>query len=643
MCGFTGIFHKNNFTYKETIFSMSDTIAHRGPDDSGYYFDESIGIGHNRLSIIGLSDAGRQPFFSQKKDIIAVFNGEIYNYRFIKKQLISLGYRFNGDSDGEIIPHLYKEKGLDFISELDGMFSILVYDKNKRCIYLFRDQFGIKPLYYYVEENYLIFGSEIKSIIASEMVKKKVDMQAIHDFLSLSYVPEPQTGFDGIYALEPSHQLFFSDYKPTIKRYSPHEKKDYNFSNEKNIKNQCKRVIGDSVKKHMISDVPIGSFLSGGIDSSLVSFYANSFNPNISLFNMGFPDEEYDESKYAKMIASTMDANYHQIEISANSADENLISIIMNHFDQPFADSSLIPTYLLSREISDHVKVALSGDGGDEFFAGYENNYRMYVILKLKKIPKVIRSAIIKMSTRFSRFLPNYYRKIKKAIDLSNKEPYEILFSLKSYLNEEQKFRLYSENILNNEILKDVKPTKRLFFDKNYTDNDLSISSIIDYISRNALKISLHSDMLKKVDMMSMLNGLEVRVPFLTNSVYNFSKKLDHKQKLKGSTSKVILRNILSDIFPKDIYKKKKWGFGIPIDKYASNSFNKFLKDTLLSDNSRIKNFINVRLVENWLNIFFNEQNNFEKISRVGLYQRIFMMLSLELWLRRFDLDISKK
>ncbi|MBA3827741.1 MAG: asparagine synthase (glutamine-hydrolyzing) [Taibaiella sp.] len=635
MCGICGIYFKKSSADKLLDLGKRalQTLNHRGPDDEGYYNDDQLFLGHKRLSIIDVSPNGHQPMVSNDGNIITIFNGELYNYNEYRELLLQKGYVFKGHSDTEIIPNLYQEYGIEFIQFIKGIFAIALYDKQKNELFLIRDRIGIKPLYYYENDTYLSLASELKAILADEDIKPEIDHQAIYDYLSLSYIPEPATGFKGIYSLLPGHYLKCANGKVSIQRYEEENTAVEMYATPQEAAKQLKNIISNSVSKQLMSDVPIGTFLSGGIDSSLVTaFSAIASDKKVNSFTVKFPDQAFDESYYAKLMAESAGTIYNELNIEQGQVSAAQLKDILIHFDQPFGDSSAIPMHLISCMIRDKITVALSGDGGDEFFCGYEVSWRFPFVLKLKKIPLPIRKLLVAGIYPLRYLSSSRYRQYKKLVQLTFNEEHIILQNFFSYLNEKDKDELY---IAGFRAIKNVVPTTRLF--KEIFQKYGSEGSVEAYNKR----YSLPGDMLKKVDMMSMKASIEVRVPLLYEDVIACSRKIPKEWKYKFGHGKLMLRDLLATMAPDEVVNKKKWGFGIPLDKALAPDAMDFIRHTLSADDALIYHFIKKEVVGKWLDMFFTGTNDQLSISRIGLYQRIYMLLSLELWLQHYKPAIS--
>lgn len=631
MCGICGIYDKKTESKLTTEIGRKAMLSlhHRGPDDQGEYSNNEIFLGHKRLSIIDVSSTGRQPMWSNDGRYVCVFNGEIYNFQEQREALLAKGYTFKGHSDSEVIPNLYQEFGISFIDKIKGIFSIAIYDTQTSELFLIRDRLGIKPLYYYADNGHLAFGSELKAILTDERIPRKVDHQAVYDFLSFSYIPEPATGFQNIYSLLPGHYLVYNGNKAIIKRYITNVAPQY-YNSPAEAEADIKKTLEHTVKLQMVSDVNIGTFLSGGIDSSLVTAFSAKSSPTpVNSFTVKFADQAFDESYYAKIMADHVGTVYNELYIEEKTVNKDTLKDILVHFDQPFGDSSGIPTYLISRMIKDKITVALSGDGGDEFFAGYEVSWRFPFVLGLKKIPALVRHIMIAALWPLRFISSSRYRQYKKLLKLTFKEEHIILQNFFSYLNEENKKELYLDSFLKKHEY--INATTRIF--KDIFDNNPAEKVIEAYNKR----YSLPGDMLKKVDMMSMKASIEVRVPLLYEDVIACSERVPRKWKYKFGKGKIQLRNILATEAPDEVVNKKKWGFGIPLDKSLTPDAFEFIKETLQNDKAGIYKFVRKEKVMEWLHLFFTGTNDGLTISRIGLYHRIYMLLSIELWLQKYN------
>lgn len=604
MCGINGYILNNNTENNYLLIQkMNQLINHRGPDDSGSYIDsienKSIGMGMTRLSIIDLV-SGNQPMFSSDNSIVIIFNGEIYNYKELKKDLaLRFDIKFLTDSDTEVVLRLYETCGVKSFKLLDGMFSITIYDKNISKIYIARDYFGEKPLYYTKNNNGLIWGSELKSIISILKTKPSISKKALSLYFQLTYIPAPFTIYDNIYKLKANNYLEINIANSSYEEKLVHEEKQPS-KNKKIIFEDAKKITHDlvmeSVISRSISDVPIGTFLSGGVDSSIVSLcLAKNKSTPIDTFSIGFENKSFDETDKSTLVSKLIGSKHHQFIVDNKSIEKDINKVLLN-FDEPFADSSALPTYMVSKLTSNHVKVALTGDGGDEVFGGYNKYY------------------IGKLNKNYTRLIPEFFHSLlNNSINFianDKKDERGIRYKFKRFVqsvnyNDDFYFNIISLAFQNNEL-------SRLFLDLYDNNNPLKyfqknnkLISINDF--RNFDKIvSLEGDMLVKVDRVSMLNSIECRAPFLNKKIWDFTNSLPDDFLLNGWDKKHLLKGAFKDYFPKNFLNKSKKGFEIPVGDWLRTILKNELisfcnKDFLKEQNLFNPNYI-IPIVANHLN-----------------------------------------
>lgn len=548
MCGITGF----NWDDKKLVKKMTSSLRHRGPDDFGIYTDRGISLGHRRLSIIDLSKKGKQPMTNENGDIIVVFNGEIYNFKELKDVLEKSGHKFKSNSDTEVIVHGYEEYKEKIIEKLDGMFAFALWDAKKKKLILARDKIGIKSVYYYFDKKKFIFASEIKAILLHEL-ERNINYQAVSDYLELRHPSGEETILCRIKRILPGEYLVYE--KGKIKRNKYWKFPEFEVKNNPDAK-KLDKIIESSIKKRLMSDVPVGVFLSGGLDSSTMVAYLSRFSKNIKTFSIGF-DDPSDEVKYAEIVAEKFNTEHKEI-ISSKKILELLPKVIWN-MDEPLADPASAPTYLLSREVSKYVKVILAGDGGDEVFGGYQSinsaKYLQYVMSVPWFIRKKIMSPVLKKASTFF----NYPKK-------------QMAYLAGEVLEENDKKSAYKKI----EYLPFEKDTKRVLFEKNISNKINLNSSLDNYIKNKNLINGIYefyfkewvpNDLLLKADKMSMAHGLEIRVPYLDTKLVEFSAGLDNKYK----QNRYLFRKIASKMLPKVIMNKKKQGFTLPISNWFIN------------------------------------------------------------------------
>lgn len=541
MCGFCG-FTGDIADRENIIIGMMNKIIHRGPDSAGTHSDEDVTMGFRRLSIIGLED-GSQPMYNEDGSIVICFNGEIYNYQPIKEMLIEKGHVFKSHADTEVLIHLYEEKGEEMLNDLRGMFAFAIYDMKNKKLFAARDFFGIKPFYYGVFNNHMLFGSEIKSFLAFPDFKKEVNTVALENYLTFQYSVLDETFFKDVYKLKPGHYLVYKDGKIDIKRYFQPRFEPEKAGLQDTIK-KIEDVMLDSVKTHKISDVEVGSFLSSGVDSS---FVAATFKGD-KTFTVGFDYEKYNEIGYAEKLSEKVGIDNYSKIISTDEYWDSL-GKIQYHMDEPLADPSAVALYFVSKLASKHVKVALSGEGADEFFGGY-NIYREPMDLQITKlIPKPLRKGIAAIMKALPfRFKGKNYL-IRASMDLEDR----FIGNAKMFSEKER------ERILKNPTGKyNHKEITKPYYDFTKGQDDVTRMQFID------LNLWMVGDILLKADKMSMANSLEVRVPFLDKEVFEVARHVQPDYRVNREATKYAFRMAAKDYLPEEVASKKKLGFPVP-------------------------------------------------------------------------------
>jgi asparagine synthase (glutamine-hydrolysing) len=624
MCGICGIFsfEKGASIQPGVIRQMTQVLTHRGPDDEGIYINKNIGLGHRRLSIIDLT-TGHQPISNQDGTLWIVYNGEVYNYLELMDKLKSLGHIFKTRSDTETIIHAYEEWGDDFVNRLRGMFAFAIWDEKNNKLLLARDRLGIKPLHYMIDRNRIVFGSEIKSILQDPMVKKEVDFEALEDYFTYLYVRAPRTMFKGIKKLLPGHVLICTPEAIRLKEYW-----DLNFSNvtdasEGYYTDKLIALLEESVRIRLMSEVPLGAFLSGGIDSSsVVAIMSGLLDSPVITSSIGFEDEKFNEIHYAKKVADRFNTDHHEFIVKPDAL--KLLPKLVWHFDEPFADSSAIPTYYVSETARRHVTVALSGDGGDENFAGYRNYFIDRLENYFRIMPDWFRKALFGNMAKIypkADYLPQFLRG-KTFLQNVSVPPARAYHNTKSTFKSEIKNRLYSKE-LKNEINKyDPFTVFEDYYNKANTDDHLSRILYVD------MKTYLVDDILTKVDRMSMANSLEVRVPILDHIFMEFVATIPSDLKLKGKTGKYIFKKALRDLVPEEILERKKWGFGVPIGSWFRNEIKEFTEEILFSSKSRQRGYFDVDYIQK---MWKEHQRGIKNYTH-----HLWILLMFEMWHQTF-------
>jgi len=614
MCGIVGAVDPKGID-QPLLLKMRDSMVYRGPDDSGIWvsLDRTIGLAHRRLSIIDLTEAGRQPMSDPEEKVWLIFNGEIYNFLEIRKDLEKNGYVFKSHTDTEVILYAYKEWGTDCLEKFNGMFAFGIYDDREKIIFLARDRVGKKPLYYSLSSGKLIFASELKALLYDETLSRKIDFHALNHYLAFGYIGEDLCIYNGIKKLLPAHAMVYHirDGSSRIWKYwEPPEPSNRNFS-ENELLEELEEILKDAVRLRMISDVPIGAFLSGGIDSSLVvAMMSRVLKETVKTFTIGFEEARYNELPYARVVANHFNTEHRELIVKIDGL--SILPKLVKHFDEPFADSSMIPTY--SKATKEFITVALSGDGGDELFGGYSSylgTLGNYYIARW--IPLALRKQIGKIGE----IAPKKMRHRRQLIRLQY-DPYGAFIDRSTcmYFNEFHRKSLFQSDIL---LSLDHDFLRPELFRREYIMR--CPYDFINALSHCDFKTYLPDDILVKVDRCSMLVSLEVRSPMLDYRIVEFSFKNIHgRMKVKGLTTKYLLKKLARKILPDQLQLNRKWGFSIPLERWFRGSFFTELKGRLLEDH----------------NIFFNkpyiEKLLVEHKSGVDHSGRLFVLLVFSLW-----------
>lgn len=614
MCGIAGkaYFHKNKPVLLQELKAMSEKIVHRGPDDEGFYIsnDKRVGFVSRRLAIIDLSPKGHMPMTYLSRYTIT-YNGEIYNFQEEREALEREGYQFRSTSDTEVILALYAKYGIGCLEHLRGMFAFAIYDRHNNTVFIARDRVGVKPLKYYLDEDKLIFASELKSILALNEVKVKADPYAIHKYLLYGYVPAPYSGFEGLKKLNPGTYLFVNLNQKTV------QKKTYwvpKFDKKLDLdeKRWCDKILytlEESTRLRMISDVPIGAFLSGGVDSSAVVASMAALSPRpIKTFSVIFDDEKYSEKKYADNIVKRYKTDHH--EIMAKPTSIEILPEIAYQYEEPFSDNSAVVSFMIAKETAKYVKVALNGDGADENFAGYPNRYmrlardvdyanwirlaRPAAALKISKITNFVSKSKLPLFERF-----NSYNEIFSYSEINSilKDSFNIFVSQR-------------------QLYRNIRSNFRIFTGKDVKDAGLKFD----------LMYFLPDQLLAKIDIATMRYSLEARSPFLDYKMIELGGQMPFNLKVKGGETKYILKKALEKIVPKENLYRPKVGFTIPLDKWFKGELDSYSRKILFSKNALIKEFIDVEKIKP----IFNSKDDHD------FRRKIWSLMMLELWLKSY-------
>lgn len=642
MCGIAGRFHPGGLLTAPGWHERADALlAHRGPDGRGHYRDQRCELVHRRLALIDLSPSGAQPLESEDGNVLVVYNGEIYNHRSLRSALEGRGHVFRGTSDTEVLVHLYEDWGEHMVSHLRGIFAFAIYDRPRSLLLLARDRFGVKPLFYAVHQGQWVFASEMKAILAIPGFQPELDRQAVYDFLGLGYVPEPATGFANIYALPKGTTLLASAGGHRLTEFH----RVASHPNSAALLSETVAATGEAlleaVKAQAVADVPVAALLSGGIDSSLVvAAHSRSGGGPIETFNVRFPDRDHDETELALAVAGQLGTRHHTIDLGDSALTPDAILELVRHFDQPFADTSFIPMYWISKSVRERgIICTLSGDGGDEAFGGYKRFWRANRLIQIMRLPGWMGGTIERMGAATAAQTRNWGRQVWKAVQLAQLGRHDsaiLIAGLSSYLTEEQKRQLAPAG-----ACAGLEPVYRHF--DSYEPRGVStIEDLSLRMTEGVFNVGLPSDMLRKVDMMSMRAGIEVRVPLLDENVVALGLTLPHRLKTDGRTGKRVLRSLATGWLPARVVSHPKHGFGIPLDIMIPAGFYSVLDDLLVSPSARTRPLLNAGLVRQWLISLKQAKDRGAfggVISRRGLHFRVFMALSLELWLRDHGLS----
>ena len=576
------------------LHGMCERMLHRGPDSEGLWLDDTVALGMRRLSIIDLA-TGEQPVYNEDCSVVVVMNGELYNFREIRKDLEKKGHRFETQTDTEILPHLYEEYGEAMVDHLNGMFAFALWDKNRRKLIVARDRFGEKPLYYGTFAGKLIFASELKVLTANPAVKTETDLNSLRQYLSFDYVPAPFSIHKDIFKLPAAHMMTVENGQVKTRRYwNLSWKKDLSRADFSEAVSELEGLLADAVRMRMVSDVPLGILLSGGIDSSTVAAFASRFaTEKVKTFSIGFEEDSFDESRYARMVASHLGTEHHEERLSVEGAAD-LITDIAEWLDEPLSDGSLIPTYLLSRFVKRHVTVALGGDGGDEIFAGYPMYPAHRVANIYNSIPSFLRSGIIEPIVRrlpVSTKNLSFDYKAKRFIRAANLDLVARHHSwFGSFSSEEQQALLNKDTF--GEVKGDVYHGVRALLEQCDATEDIERMQFAD------INYYMAEDILTKVDRASMAVSLEVRAPFLDPRIAEFAAKIPLSFKLKGANGKYILKKSVEKMLPAEILNRPKKGFGIPVAEWLKGRLNPLMRELLSTRNLREQGLFNPGYVD---------------------------------------------
>jgi asparagine synthase (glutamine-hydrolysing) len=612
MCGICGVLSLDGVRPDETpVRRMADCLVHRGPDGEGFFSDAAIAMGHRRLSIIDLA-TGDQPIFNEDQSVAIVFNGEIYNYRELREQLVQKGHRFRTAGDTEVIVHLYEERGIDCVRDLNGMFAFAIWDAPRQQLFLARDPLGEKPLYYASTADRFLFASELKALLESGDVSEEIEPTALDDYLAYGYVPAPRTIYRSVFKLPSAHRALVRGGRVDVSRYW-HPKPAHRLElTEHEASRELMRLLGDAVRLRLRSDVPVGAFLSGGVDSSLIVALSARHNPGLRTFSVRINELGFDESSYARLVARRFGTDHHEIEVDVPQLDD--LPMLVRQFDEPFADPSAVPTYYVTQAASRHLKVCLSGDGGDELFGGYSQYRRSWLERGLDLLPGPI-PGLGALAGALPRRLPGVGFLTRMSV--AGAERHQAMVGL--YSPRERRALLL--------------PQYRAAVDESaWLLVEAHATADLDEIERRMLADQLSylpEDILVKVDRDSMKNSLEVRVPLLDPRLVHFVNGLPLQLKIDGSCQKRLLRKLLVEVGLPELVDRRKQGFGLPLRAWLWGRLRGEVDRLLLADDAHISCLLDMDAVRRLL-------MESRKRGR-DLTERVWALFWLEQWLRSRD------
>jgi asparagine synthase (glutamine-hydrolysing) len=626
MCGIAGFSHfAGNMGDKVALKKMGDSIYHRGPDAGGEYLDEHVGLAHRRLAIIDLSDAGIQPMTSHDGKYIIVFNGEIYNFQALRAELSAAGYPFKTHTDTEVILALYATEGENLLNKINGMFAFALWDTTNQKLFIARDRMGKKPLYYLQTDTQFAFASEIKAILTLPDVPRDIRLDAVYDFFAYQYVPDPKSIFTHIYKLPPGHYMTVDAKGIEITQYWDVSFKHTSTASEVELTEKLRELATHCTKQRMVSDVPLGAFLSGGVDSSgVVAMMAMNSDTPVKTCSIGFDDKKYNETEFAKEVADKYHTEHHEFTVHQNVADN--LEKIVGYFDEPFADPSLVPTFFVSELARQQVTVAIAGDGGDEVFAGYEKYTTDATENSLRnKFPKVLRKHLFpKLANFLAGSNATIWRKGKSLLTSLSQEPAMGFYTTNSQIDDRQWQKLAKQEV--KEKLGDYHPSKITIDAYEKSDGPDHLAKIL----YTDMKTYLPGGILVKVDRMSMANSLEVRAPLLDREVVEFAATLPSNMKFKNGEKKHILKEAFKPMLPDGILYRKKMGFSVPLASWFRHEIKELAARHLIDQAQGLKSIFN----HDYIQTLWQEHQN-ESADHSAL---LWSMLMFEMWWVKYAL-----
>ncbi len=624
MCGIVGFVRNDGKPIDEQLLSrMCNAIRHRGPDQDGFYVNGSVGLAMRRLSIIDLK-SGQQPIHNQDRSSWIVFNGEIYNYLELREKLEKLGHTFYTNSDTEAIVHAYDQYGADCPKHLRGMFAFAIWNERTQELFIARDRVGKKPLLYALVSGQLIFGSEFSALLLHPDISRDIQPEALDYYLSFMCIPAPLTAYKAIRKLEPGHWLRWRKGAIELQRYwQPDFTKKLDISEEE-AGERTVAILRDAVRVRLMSEVPLGAFLSGGIDSSaVVALMSQESSERVKTFSIGFEEQDFSELHHARRIAEHVGAEHHEFIVRPDAVE--VLPMLVEHYGEPYADSSAVPTYYVARETRKHVTVALNGDGGDESFAGYERYIAMGLTEKYRKVPSFLRESVIKETVNLLPSSPTKRSRVKsaqrllEAVSLPRVERYTHWMSV---FNEQTKQPLYSDFFRQQTQAADATGVLAEWFKRANGIGILDAMLLTDQMTY------LPNDLLVKVDIATMAVSLEARSPFLDHHVIEFAASLPQNLKLRRLTSKYLLKKVLRKLLPSENLNRRKMGFGVPIGHWFRGKMQPFLREVVLSEKALRRGLFKPEAVRQLVELHTRGERDYS--------HQLWTLLMLELWFNRF-------
>src|ERR671926_1579217 len=624
MCGIVGIVRNDGKPVDEQLLArMSNAIRHRGPDDDGFYLNGSVGLGMRRLAIIDLK-CGQQPIHNRDRTAWIVFNGEIYNYLELREKLENLGHTCYTNSDTEAIVHAYDQFGVECPKHLRGMFAFAIWNERSQELFLARDRVGKKPIVYAHVNGQLIFASEFSALLLHPDVSRDIQPEALDYYLSFMCIPAPLTAYRAIRKLEPGHWLRWRKGEIELQRYwQPDFTKKVDLSEEE-AGERTVEILRDAVRVRLMSEVPLGAFLSGGVDSSaVVSLMSQESSQPVKTFSIGFEEQDFSELHHARRVAQHFGAEHHEFVVRPDAME--VLPILVEHYGEPYADSSAIPTYYVASETRKHVTVALNGDGGDECFAGYERYAAMSLSERYRKLPGVLRENVIRQAVGLlptSELKRSRVRSLKRFLQAASLPPVERYLRWISVFDFDAKQDLYTEEFRRENEGRGAARWLAPWFARANGAGVVDASLLTDTMTY------LPNDLLVKVDIASMAVSLEARSPFLDHHVIEFAASLPENLKLRGLTTKYILKKTLTKLLPPENLKRGKMGFGVPVGHWFRGEMQGFLRETLLSERSARRGLFRPESVRQLVELHTRGERDHT--------HQLWTLLMLELWFQRF-------